>query len=82
MKILGTKTLPMTKKHQQEIGVFFQQAACANGSAAMICEARVFAPHLSGVWRSDPQWKVAVVDKELYEKINALLVEANTGKKP
>lgn len=75
MKILGSMTIRMTKKDQRKIGAFFQKTAIG-GSGAMICEARVFSPYLSGVWRMDPEWKVAILDHELYDKINALLIEA------
>lgn len=71
--------MPMSKKHQKEIGKFFQNATRVDGSAAILCEARVFAPHLSGVWRINPEWRVAVIDQELYKAMAALLVKA---KKP
>lgn len=78
-EILGTITLRMSKKDQRKLGAFFYKAACGVGHAAIICDARVFSPRFSGVWRSDPQWKVAIIDHDLYDAINALLVKA---KKP
>lgn len=80
MKILGSMEIPMSKKDQRKIGKFFQKAADRAEVAAVICDPRVFQRDLPGVWREKPEWKMAVIDVDLYDKINRLLHESMVQK--
>lgn len=76
---IHTFSFELTEKQYKTIAKHFK--ACRLGEAAMLAQPHIWFGGASHIRSYPPIMKVTVVNKCIYEKLQAVLSEAHTGKK-